>query len=305
MQPYLSGSLDEQIQLSQLPRPPPRTHEENVANGILSDASVLSEKNKTHPSKSNGRKGVDVFSRILPYWNSVLQMCHCPMHLLMNVGKDIVRLLSNHTTKQFGPKQRHTEWERGRFLELKDTSTQVPWHLNDEEMLIFDIRFSSIPFPTKFGSSLKKPFSEPGSSPLKANDYCHLLSDLGVYSLGDTSLGSDQRRVLQSLFRALNTLSRAVLLVSQVETLQAELWEVLGEWELLSFLCLHDQLSSACSSAFSNPAVWSHAFSLDVRTRARMWKARGLSAFIQVCRGVDGAKLRCHGTRRASARRKS
>jgi len=69
MQPYLSGSLDEQIQLSQLPRPPPRTHEENVANGILSDASVLSEKNKNHPSKSNGRKGVDVFSRILPYWN--------------------------------------------------------------------------------------------------------------------------------------------------------------------------------------------------------------------------------------------
>jgi hypothetical protein len=113
-----------------------------------------------------------------------------------------------------------------------DPSQPAPWHLSEEERQQFDSRFSSFPFPTKFGSSPKNPFSSSASSPLKANDYCHLLSDLGVYALGDSALGFDQRRVLRRLFRVLNRLTRAALTIDVVKSLERELFEVLSEFEL-------------------------------------------------------------------------
>jgi hypothetical protein len=67
--PFLDGDPEEQLRQSQLPPPPPRTHSENKRNGEASQSSKLSFNNKKHPSKANGKKCVDVFSRILPYWD--------------------------------------------------------------------------------------------------------------------------------------------------------------------------------------------------------------------------------------------
>lgn len=46
-----------------------RTHSQNVAAGEESEASHLSLSNQKHPSRSNGRKRVDLFSQLLPYWD--------------------------------------------------------------------------------------------------------------------------------------------------------------------------------------------------------------------------------------------
>jgi hypothetical protein len=69
MRGFLPGSSEEQLQLSMLPPPPPRTHEQNVADGKISKAARLASTNPKHPSKKNGRKDQDIFSKFLPYWN--------------------------------------------------------------------------------------------------------------------------------------------------------------------------------------------------------------------------------------------
>jgi hypothetical protein len=142
-------------------------------------------------------------------------------------------MLSNNGTKKFGAKERETEFARGRFSELKDDEkAPAPWHLTQDQCQDFDDRFSTFPFPAKFGSSPKKPFCDPASSALKANDYCHIISDIGVYCLGDEALGFDQRRVLQRLFRLLNRLTRSNLTVDGVLKLEGDLLECLAEFEL-------------------------------------------------------------------------
>lgn len=52
-----------------LDAPPMRTHEQNKQSGIESEESPLSLNSDRHPSKSNGRKRVDIFSRYLEYWD--------------------------------------------------------------------------------------------------------------------------------------------------------------------------------------------------------------------------------------------
>ncbi len=69
IRPLLSGSEDQKVRLSNLPRPASRTHEKNVSDGKISEQSSLATTNRNHPSKKNGRKGVDVFSRYLSYWD--------------------------------------------------------------------------------------------------------------------------------------------------------------------------------------------------------------------------------------------
>jgi hypothetical protein len=198
-----------------------------VEAGTESAASKLSVKNKHHPSKRNGKKSPDIFSEILVYWDSVAQLIHCAMHLMMNTGKDITQLLSNAKGKEFGAKQLETEWARGRFLETKDSD--IPWHLSEAEQTEFDRRFSTFPCPAGFGSALKCPFTD--ASRLKGNDFVHLLSSIGIFALG-TFLPLDQRRVLQKLCRALHGLSRTALKLSELTVLEMELVETLTEWEI-------------------------------------------------------------------------
>ncbi len=201
---------------------------------------------------------------------SVLQLAHCPMHLLMNVGKDIisvghccvflsrwlltsnfllcsvflflvlfcvlcfvayygggVQVLGNAKGKKFGPKEESLEHSRGRFLSTKEH--RPPWQLSDAEQQEFDEKFSSFPFPDSFGSAPKKPFAD--ASRLKGNDYCHILSDIGIYALKG-ALGDEQRRVLQQLCRILHGLTRTTLSMHHLYVLEQELLETLAGWEL-------------------------------------------------------------------------
>jgi len=234
-----------------------------VEAGTESAASKLSVKNKHHPSKRNGKKSPDIFSEILVYWDSVAQLIHCAMHLMMNTGKDITQLLSNAKGKEFGAKQLETEWARGRFLETKDFD--IPWHLSEAEQTEFDRRFSTFPCPAGFGSALKCPFTD--ASRLKGNDFVHLLSSIGIFALG-TFLPLDQRRVLQKLCRALHGLSRTALKLSELTVLEMELVETLTEWEIyFPFLSctinIHLLLHLPSQIARSGPLPFTWMYSLE------------------------------------------
>jgi hypothetical protein len=141
--------------------------------------------------------------------------------------------MSNHGGKGFDKSSKLVEWNRGRFLDTKPTPTNksptIPWHLTEEEQVRFDDVFADFPLPEKHGSTLKRPFSDP--TRLKSNDYAHLVSEIGVYALGN-SLAYEQRRVLCRLFRVLRSLTRCTNSIAKLQPLELELIESLAEWEL-------------------------------------------------------------------------
>jgi hypothetical protein len=115
MRPFLPGDEKQQLEQSKLPPPKRRTHKENMKSGKASEESPVSPSNPKHPSKRNGKKAIDVFSRMLPYWDGyvgcaraaclfwdkcqsilsssrVTQFQHCPMHLIANVAKDVMQV---------------------------------------------------------------------------------------------------------------------------------------------------------------------------------------------------------------------
>ena len=138
-----------------------------------------------------------------------------------------MQVLGNAKGKKFGPKEESIEHSRGRFLSTKEH--RPPWQLSDAEQHEFDEKFSSFPFPDSFGSAPKKPFAD--ASRLKGNDYCHILSDIGIYALKG-ALGDEQRHVLQQLCRILHALTRTTLSMHALYVLEQELLETLAGWEL-------------------------------------------------------------------------
>jgi hypothetical protein len=152
----------------------------------------------------------------------------------------VIQLLSNRKTKAFTKQVANVEKARGRFLDCKPSSAQsktsstAPWVLSPAQQREFDERFSQFPLPDQRASRLKRPFSS--DSAMKANDHCHLLSELGVFALGNL-LPFHPARVIRRLCLTLHELIHTTLTLRRLALLEAELIEALAEWELRFPFC--------------------------------------------------------------------